>query len=234
MNQLIYLKDPKSPVSEQYRVIRTNLEFSNLDNDLKVICVTSSIQNEGKSTVVANLAATFQQLDKKILVIDADLRNPTLNKLFGVMSRDGLTDVLASRKTLDKCINKIENVDVLIAGSMPPNPAEVLASRKMREFINSIREEYDYIFIDSPPIGQVADAGIISSYCDGVIFVVGSNEVESNMAKIAKERLESVNANILGVILNKFKEDNGSYNYYYSSYYSGDKKGKRKKHKKRK
>ena len=220
MGKITSLEKPQSNISEAYRTIRTGIEFSNLDKDLKVICMTSSKQNEGKTTVLSNLGVSFAKLDKKVLLIDADLRNPSISKMFDTSNTQGLMDILLGKKNIQDCVKKTkqENLYILTGGTIPPNPAEVLSSKKMSEFIESIKDEYDYIFIDSPPVGVVSDASIISAYSDGVIFVVGANEVDSNLAKIAKERLDSVKANIVGVILNKFKTDTNSeyYNYYYN------------------
>lgn len=220
MGKITSLEKPQSNISEAYRTIRTGIEFSNLDKDLKVICMTSSKQNEGKTTVLSNLGVSFAKIDKKVLLIDADLRNPSISKMFDTSNSQGLMDILLGKRNIQDCIKKTkqENLYILTGGTIPPNPAEVLSSKKMSEFIESIKDEYDYIFIDSPPVGVVSDASIISAYSDGVIFVVGANEVDSNLAKIAKERLDGVKANIVGVILNKFKTDTNSeyYNYYYN------------------
>ena len=220
MGKITSLEKPQSNISEAYRTIRTGIEFSNLDKDLKIICITSSKKDEGKTTVLSNLGVSFAKIDKKVLLIDADLRNPSISKMFDTSNTQGLMDILLGKRNIQDCVKKTkqENLYILTGGTIPPNPAEVLSSKKMSEFIESIRDEYDYIFIDSPPVGVVSDASIISSYSDGVIFVVGANEVDSNLAKIAKERLDSVKANIVGVILNKFKTDTNSeyYNYYYN------------------
>ncbi|MFQ8632104.1 MAG: CpsD/CapB family tyrosine-protein kinase [Intestinibacter bartlettii] len=220
MGKITSLEKPQSNISEAYRTIRTGIEFSNLDKDLKIICITSSKKDEGKTTVLSNLGVSFAKIDKKVLLIDADLRNPSISKMFDTSNTQGLMDILLGKKNIQDCVKKTkqENLYILTGGTIPPNPAEVLSSKKMSEFIESIKDEYDYIFIDSPPVGVVSDASIISAYSDGVIFVVGANEVDSNLAKIAKERLDSVKANIVGVILNKFKTDTNSeyYNYYYN------------------
>ena len=220
MGKITSLEKPQSNISEAYRTIRTGIEFSNLDKDLKIICITSSKKDEGKTTVLSNLGVSFAKIDKKVLLIDADLRNPSISKMFDTSNSQGLMDILLGKRNIQDCIKKTkqENLYILTGGTIPPNPAEVLSSKKMSEFIESIKDEYDYIFIDSPPVGVVSDASIISAYSDGVIFVVGANEVDSNLAKIAKERLDSVKANIVGVILNKFKTDTNSeyYNYYYN------------------
>ena len=219
MSRIISIKNPKSPIAEAYRGIRTSIEFSNLDKDLKVITVTSSMQNEGKSTVLANLAVSFANLDKKVLIMEGDLRNPSVHRMFNISNIKGLTDILLQNKVFADCVHctDVKNLHVLTCGAIPPNPSEMLSSKKIRDFIESLREYYDYIFIDAPPIGIVTDAGIISTFTDGCIFVVGAGEADIEMAKVSKERLEKVGANILGVVLNKFESSgaSGYYNYYY-------------------
>ena len=219
MSRIISIKNPKSPIAEAYRGIRTSIEFSNLDKNLQVITVTSSMQNEGKSTVLANLAVSFANLDKKVLIMEGDLRNPSVHRMFNISNIKGLTDILLQNKVFADCVHctDVKNLHVLTCGAIPPNPSEMLSSKKIRDFIESLREYYDYIFIDAPPIGIVTDAGIISTFTDGCIFVVGAGEADIEMAKVSKERLEKVGANILGVVLNKFESSgaSGYYNYYY-------------------
>jgi len=233
MNRIISITKPKSPISEAYRGIRTSIEFSNLDKNLKVITVTSSMQNEGKSTVMANLAVSFANLDKKVLIMEGDLRNPSVHRMFNISNINGLTDILLNNKTFLDCVycTDVKNLHVLTCGPIPPNPSEMLSSNKIREFVENLREHYDYIFIDAPPIGIVTDAGIISTYTDGCIFVVGAGDADIEMAKVAKERLEKVGANILGVVLNKFDASgaNAYYNYYYEEDVKSRGRGRRKK-----
>ncbi len=232
MNKIKSFVEPNSPITEAYRNIRTNLEFSNVDKNIKVIEITSSIQNEGKTTACANLGVCFAKLEnKKVLILDADLRNPSVHRKFEVSNTMGLTDILTGNKGLDICIQqtKIDGLHILTTGKIPPNPSEMLDSRSMRELVNSLREYYDYILIDTPPVGIVTDASIVSTYSDGVVMVVAAKEVDIDMAKMAKERLDKVNANILGAILNKYTNDNGGYgyyNYYYEQYAKGKKKKK--------
>lgn len=216
LDKIISIKKPKSPISECYRGIRTSIQFSNLDQDMKVINVTSAMQNEGKSTVIANLAVNFANLDKKVLLLEGDLRNPSVHRMFNISNINGLTDVLLNNKAFADCVHctEVKNLHILTCGPIPPNPSEILSSNKMKEFITSLKEYYDYIFIDTPPIGIVTDAGIISTYSDGCIFVVGSKQCDIEMAKYAKERLEKVGANIIGAVLNKFEAEGSSYNYY--------------------
>lgn len=227
--QLYTYNNPKSHIAEAYRILRTNIEFSNIDKNIKTILVTSAQQNEGKSTSISNLASTFASLEnKKVLIIDCDLRNPSVHKMFNVSNISGLTDVLTGQKDIEKCIEKtkVKNLDILKAGKIPPNPSEILQSKKMRNFMEVIKEYYDYIFIDSPPVGIVTDASILAQYADGTILLVAANEADIEAVKVAKERLEGVNANILGAILNKFEVDSSSYGYY--NYYYGSTSEKKK------
>lgn len=237
MPKLITIKNPKSPISEAYRGIRTSIQFSDLDKGMKVITVTSSKQNEGKTTVITNLATTFANLDKKVLVIDGDLRNPCVHRMFGISNLHGLTDVLVDNTTFVDCVNctDIKNLHVLTCGVVPPNPSEMLASQRMKEFVENLKDNYDYIFIDAPPIGIVTDAGVISSYSDGCILVIGANETDIETAKLAKERLDSVGAKIIGTVLNKFAVKTNGHDYY-AYYYQGrkSKKANRKMNKKEK
>ena len=219
MKSIISYNDPKSVISEQYRAIRTNIEYSNVDQNTKTILVTSSDKNEGKTTTVSNLAVSFANLNKKVLLIDCDLRNPSIHKMFRLNNIYGLTDILAKDRAVDKCIQKteLENLYVLTAGSTPPNPAEILSSEKMKNLIEDLKNIYDYIFIDTPPIGLVTDAGVLSSFIDGVVLVVKSESVEKKYLEETKKKLDAVDARILGAILNSYKSEQKDYNYY--SYY---------------
>ena len=219
MKAIISYNDPKSVISEQYREIRTNIEYSNVDQNTKTILVTSSDKNEGKTTTVSNLAVSFANLNKKVLLIDCDLRNPSIHKMFRLNNIYGLTDILAKDRAVDKCIQKteLENLYVLTAGSTPPNPAEILSSEKMKNLIEDLKNIYDYIFIDTPPIGLVTDAGVLSSFIDGVVLVVKSESVEKKYLEETKKKLDAVDARILGAILNSYKSEQKDYDYY--SYY---------------
>ena len=219
MKAIISYNDPKSVISEQYRAIRTNIEYSNVDQNTKTILVTSSDKNEGKTTTVSNLAVSFANLNKKVLLIDCDLRNPSIHKMFRLNNIYGLTDILAKDRAVDKCIQEteLENLYVLTAGAIPPNPAEILSSEKMKNLIEDLKNIYDYIFIDTPPIGLVTDAGVLSSFIDGVVLVVKSESVEKKYLEETKKKLDAVDARILGAILNSYKSEQKDYNYY--SYY---------------
>lgn len=223
MNKIISINNPKSPIAEAYRGIRTSIEFANIDKEIKVITVTSSKQNEGKSTVISNIGASFANLDKKVLLLEGDLRNPSIHRMVNISNIHGLTDLLLGNKSFAECVHTtdVKNLHVLTCGAVPPNPSEMLASKRMKELVEELREYYDYIFIDSPPIGVVTDAGIISSYSDGCIFVVGAKECDVEEAKVSKERLEKLGVNILGCVLNKFEAEGSEYSYY-SYYYTQD------------
>ena len=219
MKAIISYNDPKSVISEQYRAIRTNIEYSNVDQNTKTILVTSSDKNEGKTTTVSNLAVSFANLNKKVLLIDCDLRNASIHKMFKINNIYGLTDILAKDRAVDKCIQETElrNLYLLTAGATPPNPAEILSSEKMKNLIEDLKNIYDYIFIDTPPIGLVTDAGVLSSFTDGVVLVVKSESVEKKYLEETKKKLDAVDARILGAILNSYKSEQKDYNYY--SYY---------------
>ena len=215
--------DQKSPIAEAYRTLRTNISFSDIDNKIQTILFTSTKQNEGKSTIISNVAYSFSKLENcRVLLMDLDLRNPTVHKMFGVSNTYGLMDNLKNDRPIEKCIHKIEeNIHVLPTGSMPPNPSEILSSKKMASFLREIKMKYDYVFIDTPPVGVVSDATIISKNVDGVMYVVGANETDLSHVQVAIENLRKVDANILGSVLNKYAMNQSSYTYY-SYYYNQD------------
>ena len=218
-NNIISYSQPKSIIAEEFRAIRTNIQYSNLDKNIKTIAITSTTKNEGKTTVTTNLAVNFSRIEnKKVLIVDCDLRNPSVYKEFGISNSNGLTDLLIEDKNISDYIKStdIDNLDILTAGPVPPNPSEMLASNKMRKLIESISEEYDYVFLDTPPIGMVTDAGILASFIDGTVIVVRSEFIDIKGLQDTKKKLVSVNANILGVVLNGKKAEKDSY--YYSYY----------------
>jgi protein-tyrosine kinase len=215
---LITSENPKSPVSEAYRVLRTNIQYSGIDKPLKTIVVTSSIPVEGKTTTVANLAVTFAQTGSRVLLIDADLRKPKVHKFFNISSYKGLTNYLAIRDDYTNYIYKssVANLDIMPSGVIPPNPSELLNSNSMKDFIKQVRQDYDMVLLDSPPIVSVTDAAIISTIVDATILVVAAGKVEIKALVRAKELLSKVNANIIGVVMNKLNKKERDY--YYSKY----------------
>jgi len=225
--ELITSKLPWSSISEAYRGLRTNLGFVNLDHKLKTIAITSSIPQEGKTSITTNLGITLALAKERVLLVDADLRAPGLHKVFSFKEAPGLTDVLTtdkSYKNIIHSVDKVDNLHLLTSGSLPPNPSELLMSEKMKDLISELQEEYDQILFDLPPVLGISDASILSSNVDGVLFVLGANEVDREAVQKAKESLEKVKANILGLVLNKVKfEHHGYRSYYYYHYYPGEK-----------
>lgn len=217
--KLVAKFNPKSAITEQYRTIRTNIQFSSVDKEIRSIIVTSSSPGEGKSTTVANLAVVFAQQGKSVLLIDGDMRKPTVHYTFNHSNTFGLTNVLTRQKELmDSVISTDEkNLYVLPSGPVPPNPAELLASKAMKELMESAKEQFDLVLFDSPPVLAVTDAQILANFCDGTILVVSSGKTESEAALKSKELLLSANANLLGAVLNNKKTNKGDYYYYYGS-----------------
>lgn len=197
--------NPNSLISEAFRTLRTNIQFSSVDQPISVIMVTSAQFDEGKTTTLANLAITYAQEGKRVLMIDTDLRKPSLHHAFRQSNRSGLTDVLTQRYELDQVIRhtSVERLFLLPAGPLPPNPVEMLVSRRMKQVMGLCRENFDVVLVDTPPAYALSDAQIMSSLCDGVLLVVQAGRVKREMALKAKANLERVGAHVLGVVLNK-------------------------------
>ncbi|MCR2045174.1 CpsD/CapB family tyrosine-protein kinase [Anaerosalibacter massiliensis] len=216
--------NPKSPVSEAFRTLRTNIQFSSIDKTLSSIVVTSSGPSEGKSTVSTNIAVTMAQSEKEVLLVDCDLRKPKIHTFFNIHNGQGLTNILAEGVSLREVAYEPEiekNLHVLTAGPIPPNPAELLGSRRMKEFLKEVETKYHMIILDSPPVGMVTDSAILSTIADGTILVCAVGQADVDASKAAKSLLEKVNANILGVVLNKVPvKQGGYYNYNYYNYYA--------------
>lgn len=217
---LITFKEPNSPMSESYRTLRTNIQFSSFDKKIKTLLLTSSGPGEGKTTTSSNLAMVMAQGGNKTLLIDCDQRKPQVHKVFGFSNEKGLSNILVNDNEVDINIGihetEQENLHVLTSGTRPPNPAELLGSAKMKNFIEELKETYDYIILDTPPIILVTDAQILAQYTDGCLLVVSSGEAERDAAIKAKGLLEKVNAKILGIVLNKVDiKKKGYYNYQY-------------------
>ena len=221
---LIANTDAKSPVSEAYRTIRTNIEFSKISGKaLKVILMTSALPSEGKSTTIGNLAVVMAQAGKKVVLVDCDFRKPTVHKRFKVENK-GISNCVASGLSLEEVTvaTEVEGMYVIPSGPIAPNPSELLASERMGELVSELAANYDYVLLDAPPIIPVTDAAVLSRKVDGVILLLASGEVSPQIAKEAKTRLEQAGAHILGVVLNKVDigGNNNKYSYYY--YYGNE------------
>lgn len=212
-------KDPNSVISEQYKKLRTNIEYSSYDNELKIIAVTSAILGEGKSTSSGNLAFSLCQNNKKVLLIDCDLRKPTIHKKFNISNECGISEMIVQKKLRDECIQKYnDNLDILTSGKIPPNPSEMIGMKKFSNIINSFRENYDYIILDTPPILIVSEASILATYADGVILVVREGTAKKQEIIKAKNLLVNMRAKIIGAVLNDCKYNKSDYNFKYYDY----------------
>jgi len=217
-SSLVTLTDKKSVAAEAYRTLRTNIQFSSYDKELKIITVTSSRPGEGKSTVSSNLAVTFAENGKKVLLIDTDLRRPTIHKVFKLPNSLGIVNAVLNPELINDIINVdvIPGVDIITSGVIPPNPSELLGSNKCRMLIEQLKSIYDYIILDAPPLLAVTDAQILTTLSDGTLIVAFHGLTKKDELMKAKDLLEKVNGNILGVVLNGIPEDDT--NYYYYSY----------------
>ena len=208
--------------AEAYKALRTNFNFAVHNGQDRKILITSAIPNEGKSSVAINLALSLVQSGKRVLLVDADLRNPSLHRYLNV-KRDaerGLSVALMGNVTMeDSIIETVLGMDVIPGGPIPPNPAELVGSKTMGELLDAALENYDYVICDAPPVGLVTDAAALSALCDGVLFVVRQKETKKNMVYSAVHRLKSVDAKILGVILNHYDMADAPEKDY--SYYNG-------------
>ena len=209
---------PHSPIAEQYKTIRTNLQFSSVDGDLKSILLTSAGPSEGKSSTTANLAIVFAQQGKRVLLIDADMRKPTLHYTFRLDNRKGLSSVLVGEATLEEAVtpSEVPGLELLSCGPLPPNPSELLGSKSMEALHVEATSQYDLVIFDTPPVLAVTDAQILANMCDGAIMVVRSNQTEYEEAIKAKELLTVGKAKLLGAVLNDRVMKKGQY-YYYGS-----------------
>ncbi|PFB95609.1 tyrosine protein kinase [Bacillus cereus] len=214
--KLIAHKEPKSTIAEQFRNIRTNIEFASVGNEMRSIMITSSDPDEGKTTTISNLAVVLGQQGKKVLVIGADLRKPTLQTVFGTHNMKGLTNVLSGQSSFTECVQEtvVENVYIMPAGPIPPNPAELLATERMDEVLLEAYERFDLVLVDTPPVLVITDAQILANKCDGIILVIRSEQTERDRVIRAKQVLEQASGKLLGVILNDKKQNKEIYGYY--------------------
>lgn len=210
-------KQLDSRADESYKSLRTNIQFCG--DDVKVILFTSCTPNEGKSSVSFNLAVSFAEIGKKVILIDADLRKSVLAGRYKVGKIEhGLSHYLSGQKELTTVMkhSNVENMDIIFSGSYCPNPAELLNHKRFAEMVHKLREEYDYVLIDTPPLGMVIDSAIVSKNTDGAIIVIEANEISRRFVRAIKDQLEKANCRILGAVLNKVTPEN---NKYYGKYY---------------
>jgi capsular exopolysaccharide synthesis family protein len=207
---LITLTDPRSPAAEAYRTLRTNLTFAALDKPIETLIVTSAAPDEEKSTVIANLAITMAQSERRTILVDADMRRPGLHEVFGVANDRGLTTMIVEETAIDdpSLIDVgVENLWLVPSGPLPPNPADILGSRKMEKAIAAFKNRADIVLFDAPPIVSVTDAAVLGTKVDGVLLVVCAGRTRREHIQRAKDVLERVHVRIVGAVLNDAPRD---------------------------
>lgn len=225
-------KKPKSIAAEAYRTLRTNIQYSSFDKEIRSIVVTSAEAAEGKSTVSGNLALSFAQNEKKVIIVDCDLRKPSVHKNFKISNLVGLSEVLIGKAKLEEVVqSRNEYLDMLPSGKIPPNPSEMLSSKAMVNLIQKLKETYDIVILDSAPLLAVTDAQILSKEVDGTILVTRAGRTKRESVIEAKNLLTKVGANIIGSVLHAVENTRGKYYYYYGSNEDGDETKNKKKHK---
>ena len=216
---LIVHGDPKAVGSEAFRTLRTNLQFTSPDQELKTILLTSVGLGDGKSTISSNLAVAWAQSGQRAVLVGCDLRKPVLHHIFSTANAPGLTGCLTGRATLDEIIipiKQIPNLDLIPSGPIPPNPAELLQSKAMSQVIAELRERYDVVLFDGAPSIAVTDAAVMANQVDGTVLVVKAHHTPRDVAIQAKTLLDQANAKLLGVVLNAVRpQDQKNFHYYY-------------------
>ncbi|MGB1249765.1 MAG: CpsD/CapB family tyrosine-protein kinase [Candidatus Promineifilaceae bacterium] len=212
---LITLTDPRSPVSEAYRALRTNLSFYSLDDPIETLVVTSAEPDEGKSTTVANLAVTLAQAGNRTILVDCDLRKPILHTLFGVENGKGFSEmVLSNGKEMPLVQTEVENLRLLTCGTKAPNPADLIGSRKCDDAIARLKSEADIVLFDAPPVIAVTDAVVLGAKVDGVLLVLQAGKSRRDRVERAKQLLEQAKARIVGATLTNAPKDDSVGDYY--------------------
>jgi capsular exopolysaccharide synthesis family protein len=205
---LVMMQAPRSAAAEAYRTLSTNIQFSSLDRSIKTLLVTSVGQDEGKSIVLANLAITMAESGRKVVMVDCDLRRPSLHQVFGVSDQPGLTSMVLNEEMQPPLRpTSIANVSLLPAGPLPPNPAELISSDRFTRVLAAIGADADVVLIDAPPVAAVADATILAARVDGVLLVVDSGRTRRDTARRATEQLQRVGAHLLGAVLTNVKAE---------------------------
>lgn len=210
---------PKSIAAESYRTLRTNIQYSSFDEEVRTMVITSSEPGEGKSTTAGNIALSFAQADKKTVIIDCDLRKPSLHKKFKISNRTGLSEILIGKEKVNTAIHSYnDKLDIITSGKIPPNPAEMLGSKTMERLLEALKEKYDIIILDTAPLQAVTDAQILSIKADGIILVIKAEVTKKESVIQAKNLIEKVGGKILGTVLNGVGSSRGKYYYYHSAY----------------
>jgi protein-tyrosine kinase len=215
--ELITVSEPRSPISEAYRTLRTNLDFASLDQAVKTLVVTSAGVGEGKSTTLANLAVVSAQAGRKVILVDADLRRPMLHRIFTLGNETGLTTAIMDEAAMASPPLQetgIAGLSVLTSGPLPPNPAELMASRRMEEVIAALAGQAEQVFFDTPPVVAVTDAAVLATKVDGVLLVISAGKTRREYARTAVQRLRQINARLLGTVLTNVQLGAGFQGYY--------------------
>jgi capsular exopolysaccharide synthesis family protein len=217
---LVTVAAPRSAAAEAYRTLRTNLQFSSVERPVKRLLLTSSGPDEGKSTTVANLAVVMAQAELRVVAVDCDLRRPSLHEVFGLSNNEGLSSLFLTRPSVGGAAPAIQpllrqtavaGLSVLTSGPLPPNPAELLGSARMDAILDALDQHADAVLLDSPPVVAVTDAAVLSAKVDGVLLVVGAGIVKRDLARKAKALLETVHANVLGIVVNNVPPDSDTF-----------------------
>ncbi len=212
---LITLTDPRSPISEAYRTLRTNLSFYSLDQPLRSIVVTSAAADEEKSETIANLAVTMAQSDRRTLLVDCDLRRPSLHDLFDLQGEPGLTNyILGEIDELPILETGVEKLSLLPSGPKPPNPADMLGSKRIDDIISSMVDQFDVVLFNAPPVLAVTDAAVLGIKVDGILLVISAGKTRREHAERAKELLEKANVRVIGAALTNADRDSSVGGYY--------------------
>jgi protein-tyrosine kinase len=220
--RLIAETDPRSTASEAYRTLRTNIRFAGLDQSCRSILVTSATAGEGKTTTAANLGVVIAQAGSRVCLVDSDLRRPSLHRIFGLENDTGLTTALLQDVPFAEVARptRIANLVALTSGPLPPNPAEMVGSKRMHDLVKGAASDFDVVLCDSPPVLAVSDPVVLATQCDGVLFVVRVGATGHDVIRRAAEQIEAVKGKILGVLLNSVNPaaHGYRYHYYYESY----------------
>ncbi len=214
--RLVTLLDPTSVAAEDYRSLRANLLYALVDDPPKVIVLTSPNPREGKSTTCANLAVVLAQADKRTLILDCDLRKPVMHRVFDLRNIRGIVNVLSGQRGLKEVWQEpLSGLKVVTVGPVPPNPAELLSSGRFAEFLANVREDFDYVLIDAPPVGLVSDPLVLATQGDSVLLVMDAQNTRKGALRESMRSLEAVGANVLGTVMNNVKKGKGGYYYGY-------------------